>query len=73
MAHYQPKLSEEERRALVLDALAPGANKSELARKYGVSRARVYQLLDEALSDPEVKLRRAEEEVAYRRRLLELA
>jgi len=73
VAHYQPKLSEDERRNLVLEALAPGVHKTELARKYGISRARLYQILDEERTDAEVKLRRAEEEAAYRRLVLELA
>jgi transposase-like protein len=71
MAHFEPKLAKEERRAIVLHALAPGTNKSELARSYGISRQRVYQILDEELEDAEGKLRAAEAELTFRRRVLE--
>ena len=70
MAHFEPKLSEEVRRAIVLHALAPGSNKSELARFYGISRARLYQILEEELADAEGKLRAAEAEVSFRRRVV---
>jgi transposase-like protein len=66
----QPKLTGDQRRALVLDALYTNADKGELARRYGVSRSRVYQLLDDALYDPEGKLREAEAELRFRRRVL---
>ena len=69
----------EERRALVLEALSPGANKTELANRYGVSRQRIYQILDEELDDAEGKLRAAEDELLvaqdalkYKRRVLSL-
>jgi transposase-like protein len=69
----------EERRALVLDALSPGANKTELANRDGVSRQRIYQILDEELDDAAGKLRAAEDELLaaqdelmYRRRVLTL-
>ncbi len=55
----------------VLHALAPGTNKSELARSYGISRARLYQILDEELADAEGKLRAAEAELSFRRRVVE--
>jgi transposase-like protein len=71
MAQFEPKLAEEERRAIVLHALAPGTNKSELARSYGISRARLYQILDEELADAEGKLRAAEAELSFRRRVVE--
>ena len=72
-------MTEEERRALVLDALSPGANKTELANRYGVSRQRIYQILDEELDAAEGKLRAAEDELhaaqdelKYRRSVLRL-
>ena len=53
-------------------ALQYGSNKSEIARRYAISRSRVYQLLEEAVTDPKGKLREAEKEVAFRKRVLEL-
>jgi transposase-like protein len=67
-----PKLTPDERRALVIAALEPDANKCELARRFGIRRQRIYQLLEHSLSDPRTKLREAEREVAFRRRVLEL-
>jgi transposase-like protein len=66
------KLAPDERRAIVLAALQVDSNKSEIARRFGISRGRLYQLLDNALTDPKGKLREAEREVAFRRRVLEL-
>jgi transposase-like protein len=72
-------MTEEERRALVLDALSPGANKTELAKRYGVSRQRIHQILDEERDDAGGKLRAAEdellaaqEELKHRRHVLTL-
>jgi transposase-like protein len=68
-----PKLlTAEERRAVVMAALEPNANKSEIARRYGIRRQRIYQLLENALIDPKGELSEAEREVAFRRRVLEL-
>ena len=67
------KLLPDEQRAVVMAALQYGSNKSAIARRYGISRARIYQLLDHALTDPKSKLREAEREVAFRRRVLELS
>lgn len=60
------------RRAVVLAALQPGANKAAIAREYGVSREYVSRQAVKALSDPEGVLKEAEEELAFRRRVLEL-
>ncbi len=60
-----PKLTPDERRAIVMAALQFGSNKSEVARRYGLSRSRVYQLIEDAVSDPKSKLREAEREVAF--------
>lgn len=72
-------LSVKERRELVLAALAKDpetgkakAQKTELARRYGIVRGHVYRLIEEATADPEARLREAEEEVEFRRRVLEL-
>ncbi len=70
--HMSPKLTPEDRRAVVMAALEPNSNKSELARCYAIRRQRIYQLLESAMSDPKGKLREAEREVAFRRRMLEL-
>jgi transposase-like protein len=67
------KLVPDERRAIVLAALQFDSNKSEIARRYGISRSRLYQILGSALTDPKGKLREAEREVAFRRRVLELS
>ena len=66
------KLTPDERRAVVMAALEPNANISEIARRYGVRRQRVYQLLEDAMIDPKEKLWEAEREVAFRRRVKEL-
>jgi transposase-like protein len=66
------KLAPDERRAIVMAALQYGSNKCEIARCYGISRGRVYQLLENAMTDPKAKLHEADREVAFRRRVLEL-
>jgi transposase-like protein len=66
------RLAPDEQRALVMAALQPGSNKSEIARTFGISRSRLYQILGSAMTDPKGKLREAEREVAFRRRVLEL-
>jgi transposase-like protein len=71
--HMSRKLVPDERRAVVMAALQYGANKSEIARRFGISRSRLYQILGNAMTDPKGKLREAEREVAFRRRVLELS
>jgi transposase-like protein len=66
------KLTPDERRTVVMAALEPNANISEIARRYGIRRQRVYQLLEDAMLDPRERLRDAEREVAFRRRVNEL-
>ena len=66
------KLIPDERRAVVLAALEHDVNISELARRYGILRQRVYQLLEDATIDPKGQLREAERELAFRRRVKEL-
>jgi DNA-directed RNA polymerase specialized sigma subunit len=70
--HMSQKLLPDEQRAVVMAALQYGSNKSEIARNFGISRQRIYQLLESAMNDPKGKLREAEREVAFRRRVLEL-
>jgi transposase-like protein len=67
------KLTPEERRAVVMEALQPNANISEIARCYSIRRQRVYQLLEDALLDPKGKLMEAEREAQFRRRVWELS
>jgi transposase-like protein len=67
------KLVPDERRAVVLAALLPGSNKSEIARRFGISRSRVYQLLENAVTNPKDKLRDAEREADFRREVLRLS
>ena len=66
------KLVPDEHRAIVMAVLEPNANISEIARRYGISRQHVYQLLENALIDSKEKLREAEREGEFRRRVLEL-
>jgi hypothetical protein len=70
---YEQELVPDERRAEVLSALQYGANKSEIARRYDISRGRLYQLLGNALTNPRLKLRDAEKELQFRREVLRLA
>jgi transposase-like protein len=67
------KLTPEERRAVVMAALQPNANISEIARRYNIRRQRVYQLLEDVLLDPKEKLMEAEREAQFRRRVWELS
>ena len=67
------KLTPDERRAVVMAALEPNANISEIARRYSVSRSRIYQLLEDALLDPREQLREAAREFEFRKRVKELA
>ena len=53
-------------------ALQYDSNISEIARSYAISRSRVYQLLERAMTEPKEKLREAEREAEFRRRVLEL-
>jgi transposase-like protein len=67
------KLTPDERRAVVMAALEPNANFSEIARRFGIRRQRVYQLLESVIIDPKGKLREAEREVEFRRRVWEVS
>ena len=53
-------------------ALEPNANKSEIARRYGIRRQRIYQPVDGAMIDPRGKPRDAEKEVVFKKHLVEL-
>jgi transposase-like protein len=71
--HMGRKLAPDEQRALVLAAFQLDSNKSEIARRYGISRGRLYQLLENAITDPKCKLREAEREAEFRREVLRLS
>lgn len=73
MRDHMPKekLSDKDRRALVLGALG-GAQKTALAEKFGVSRRWVHNLVEEAKQDPEGKLAEIEAEAAFRREVRDL-
>jgi transposase-like protein len=64
--------SKEERREIVLRALDPETNITELAKEHGITRSAVYSYLDWIIDDPEERLRQAEEEVEFRREVLRL-
>lgn len=68
-----PRLNPDERRAVVLAALQPRSSMTQIARHHGLSRQRVHQLLADAMADPKGKLREAEKEVEFRRRVRELS
>jgi transposase-like protein len=71
--HMSRKLVPHEQRVIVLAALQYGSNKSEIARRHGISRARLYQFLENALTDPKGMLRDAEREVTFRQEVLRLS
>jgi transposase-like protein len=71
--HMSRKLVRDEQRAIVLAALLPGSNKSEIARRYGISRSRIYQLLEIAATNPRERLKDAEKEAHYWREVLWLS
>jgi transposase-like protein len=68
-----PRLHPDVRRAVVLEVLRPQSSITHIARRYGISRQRGYQLLEAALHDPKGKLKEAEKEAEFRRRVLELS
>ncbi len=68
-----PRLHPDERRAIVLEVLQPQSSITQIARRYGISRQRVYQLLEGTIIDSKGKLTGAEKEVEFRRRVLDLS
>ncbi len=67
-----PRLYPDERRTIVLEALRPQSSITQIARRYGISRQRVHQLVEGAIIDSKGKLREAEKEAEFRRRVREL-
>ncbi len=60
------------RRAAVFAAMQPDANRSEVARRFGMTRRYLYTLIAESTKQPERKLAEAREEAEYRRRIFDL-
>ena len=66
-------LNNEARRELTLRALA-GESPTRLSKEYGISRSRVYQMMDEAReADHEARIAEAEAEAAFWRKIGEKA
>jgi ATP-dependent RNA circularization protein (DNA/RNA ligase family) len=65
------KLSPDDRREMILRALS-GENRTYLAQEYGVSRVRLYQLLEAAEKMSEADVNEAAKELEFRRRVLEM-
>ncbi len=61
------KLTNDQRRAMVLSALRREGTVQEIANRYGVARSWLYVLMDEARDDPSGRLDEAEREAAFRR------
>lgn len=66
------KLNNDQRRALVLAALAPRSNKSKLAAEAKISRRWLHMLIEEAQEDPEGKYEEAVKEASFRREVRDL-
>lgn len=65
-----PKLTPDQRRALILSALSD-VPVLQLTKEYDVSRSWIYVLLEEARKEPREKLAEAMAEVEFRERVLE--
>ena len=67
------KLSDEDRRRMILRALGPdAASITRIAQSYGITRRTLYSHIDRATKDPEGKWREAQEEANFRRKVWEL-
>ena len=63
------KLANSARRELILRALA-GESPTRLSEEYGITRSRVYQMMDEAReADHEARIAEAEAEAAFWRKI----
>jgi len=69
---YMAKLSNEERRDVILKALQPGSNITQIAREHGLTRRAIYNYFKYVLDDPKQRLQDAEAEAAFRRKVWEL-
>jgi transposase-like protein len=68
---WDQKLTKEERHNVILKALEPGVNISELAREHGLNRNTIYGLIRPAVKNPHKRLQEAEEEVRFLRQVCE--
>jgi transposase-like protein len=67
------KLSDEDRRRMIVRALGPdAANMTRIAQSYGITRRTLYSHVYRATKDPEGKWREAQEEASFRRKVYEL-
>jgi transposase-like protein len=66
------KLPDEDRRRMVLEAVTPWASVMRVAQKYGIQRNALYGHIKRAMQDPEGKMREAEAEAAFRRKVYEM-
>lgn len=66
------KLSRDERRSLVIEALQSEANRAEIARRYGIRRESLYDILSRAVLDPKGRVQEAEKELAFRKKVKDL-
>lgn len=66
------KLTPAETRAAILAALS-GEHKEIVARRHGVGYEQIRRLAKDAAEDPAARVREYEEELAFRRRVAELA
>jgi len=64
--------TKEERRKIILEALQPDANLTQIAKKYGITRRAIYFYFDHVLDDPKRRMQEAEDEAAFRRQVWEL-
>ena len=55
---YMAKLSNEERREVILKALQPGSNITQIARDYGLTRWAIYDYFKYVLDDPKQRMQR---------------
>lgn len=67
-----PHLEPEKRHAIILAALQPDANISQIARDHEVHRNTIYDYLQYVLVDPKRKMQDAEAEAVFRRKVWEL-
>jgi transposase-like protein len=65
-------LPNDERGQIILEALQPDSNLTEIARRRGVHRNTIYGYLRFVLDDPKGRMLDAEAEAAFRRKVWEL-
>lgn len=65
------KLTDEDRRRMILRALDPGVNVTKLAEEYGVHRNLIHWHVNQVTNNPERRMREAEAEASFRRQIYE--